>query len=673
MSSDTSPLMGFKPLSPSRESTFSSPVDPSSARMKILVAPYYSPYVVSLEKVQTWEGLILMLQRLFGPTFCSLEIPPTITLHTTEEAITAENWIHIVCEDCCIVVHTRSEDSGPSHNQQTSARPTTSGSTTARAALKSRDGTRNDISGPISAEPKEQKAKFINRHANSGFDTPNLFDGRNFSPVEPVKEKPAKRKRRGTLWNTVLNVISIVTPTSSSSSSSNQTTPVEPIPTTGTVTHISAVERKTSRKLSQKRRVKSKRSSVIMQAPTTTTAAPTARPLSMAREPREPLKPKFSAGNIMRLASKRQKKRRSIPPPAQHVRRHIAKSGSDCSTCFGDDKNRDSVIVAARLVSDPIPIVTAGIPPVSSTPSPRARETTKLTILERPEKTDSIAIFSSPIIEEFSLQPKNKFRPPSSAAATKTSSIYYESSAPPVPRRDSQDDTGFNSQYKLLDERLVRSVVYKAVASRKAEEVPKRDQPSESARSSHRSEVSGKSLHSSKSQRTPQRTPSSDRHQPIRSASVTPKRSKSMGAGALSSPSLSTRRSAAPTPSSTSRSGSAVATIDSYYNTKHSSTGSRAGTVRSSGSRSSSYGGFVRQSTPFDNKPLPRLPDEASSSSSTERSRLTASPAPGSIIQMPPIATFEDLMSKTSSAFSESVGVNSFKRVTMVAGHPELQ
>ncbi|KAF3184000.1 hypothetical protein TWF225_003924 [Orbilia oligospora] len=672
MSAETSPLMGFKPLSPSRESTFSSPVDPSSARMKILVAPYYSPYVVSLEKVQTWEGLILMLQRLFGPTFCSLDIPPTITLHTTEEAITAENWIHIVCEDCCIVVHTRSEDTGPSPSQQVSPRPATSGSMTARVTPKSRDGTRNDISGPISGPTsggyKEQKAKFINRHANSGFDTPNLFDGRNFTPEEPVKEKPAKRKRRGTLWNTVLNVISIVSPTSSSSS--NQTTPVEPIPTIGTVTHISAVERKTSRKLSQKRRVKSKRSSVIMQAPTTTTAA--GRPLSMAREPREPLKPKFSAGNIMRLASKRQKKRRSIPPPAQHVRRHIAKSGSDCSTCFGDDKNRDSIIVAARLASDPkAPIVTTGIPPVSSTPSPRSRDNTKLTILERPEKTDSITIFSSPVIEEFSLQPKNKFRPPSSAAATKTSSIYYESSAPPVPRRDSQDDTGFNSQYKLLDERLVRSVVYKAVASRKVEEEQRREQPS--ARSSHRSEASGKSLHSSKSQRTPQRTPSSDRHQNTRSTTAAPKRSKSMGAGALSSPSLSARRSAAPTPSSTSRSGSANAIIDSSYNTKHSSTGSRAGTVRSSGSRASSYGGFVRQSTPFDNKPLPRLPDEAAASSSTESGRRTASPTPGGIILMPPIATFEDLMSKTSSTISESVEINSYKRVTMVAGHPELQ
>ncbi|KAF3311023.1 hypothetical protein TWF173_009025 [Orbilia oligospora] len=672
MSAETSPLMGFKPLSPSRESTFSSPVDPSSARMKILVAPYYSPYVVSLEKVQTWEGLILMLQRLFGPTFCSLDIPPTITLHTTEEAITAENWIHIVCEDCCIVVHTRSEDTGPSPSQQVSPRPATSGSMTARVTPKSRDGTRNDISGPISGPTsggyKEQKAKFINRHANSGFDTPNLFDGRNFTPEEPVKEKPAKRKRRGTLWNTVLNVISIVSPTSSSSS--NQTTPVEPIPTIGTVTHISAVERKTSRKLSQKRRVKSKRSSIIMQAPATTTA--TGRPLSMAREPREPLKPKFSAGNIMRLASKRQKKRRSIPPPAQHVRRHIAKSGSDCSTCFGDDKNRDSIIVAARLASDPkAPIVTTGIAPVSSTPSPRSRDNTKLTILERPEKTDSITIFSSPIIEEFSLQPKNKFRPPSSAAATKTSSIYYESSAPPVPRRDSQDDTGFNSQYKLLDERLVRSVVYKAVASRKVEEEQRREQPS--ARSSHRSEASGKSLHSSKSQRAPQRTPSSDRQQNTRSTTATPKRSKSMGAGALSSPSLSARRSAAPTPSSTSRSGSANATIDSYYNTKHSSTGSRAGTVRSSGSRASSYGGFVRQSTPFDNKPLPRLPDEAAASSSAESGRRTASPTPGGIILMPPIATFEDLMSKTSSTISESVEINSYKRVTMVAGHPELQ
>ncbi|RVD89772.1 uncharacterized protein DFL_000765 [Arthrobotrys flagrans] len=668
MPTDTSPLVGFKPLSPSRESTFSSPIDPSSARMKILVAPYYSPYVVSLEKVQTWEGLILMLQRLFGPTFCSLEIPPTITLHTTEEAITAENWIHLVCEDCCIVVHTRSEDTGPS--QKASPRPATSGSTTARVTPKSRDGTRNDISGPMSgptsAAHKEQKAKFINRHANSGFDSPNLFDGRNFTP-EPVKEKPAKRKRRGTLWNTVLNVISIVSPTSSSSS--NQTTPVEPIPTTGTVTHISAVERKTSRKLSQKRRVKSKRSSVIMQAPTATAAG---RPLSMAREPREPLKPKFSAGNIMRLASKRQKKRRSIPPPAQHVRRHIAKSGSDCSTCFGDDKNRDSIIVAARLASDPkAPIVTTGVPPVSSTPSPRARDTTKLTILERPEKTDPIAIFSSPIIEEFSLQPKNKFRPPSSAAATKSSSIYYECSAPPVPRRDSQDDTGFNSQYKLLDEKLVRSVVYKAVSSRKEEQ--RREKPSQPARSSHRSEVSGKSLHSSKSQRTPQRTPSTDKHQPTRLATVTPKRSKSMGAGAATSPSLSTRRSAAPTPSSTSRSGSANATIDSYYDTKHSSTGSRAGTVRSSGSRSSSHGGFVRQSTPFDNKPLPRLPDEASSSGSAESGHPTASPTPGGIILMPPIATFEDLMSKTSSTISESVEINSFKRVTMVAGHPELQ
>ncbi|KAK6336802.1 hypothetical protein TWF718_009590 [Orbilia javanica] len=672
MSSDTSPLMGFKPLSPSRESTFSSPVDPSSARMKILVAPYYSPYVVSLEKVQTWDGLILMLQRLFGPTFCSLEIPPTITLHTTEEAITAENWIQIVCEDCCIVVHTRSEDTGSSPSHQTSPRPATSGSTTVRVTPKSRDGTRNDISGPMSgpasAAHKEQKAKFINRHANPGFDSPNLFDGRNFSPEEPVKEKPAKRKRRGTLWNTVLNVISIVSPTSSSSS--NQTTPVEPIPTTGTVTHISAVERKASRKLSQKRRVKSKRSSVIMQAPATTA---TGRPLSMAREPREPLKPKFSAGNIMRLASKRQKKRRSIPPPAQHVRRHIAKSGSDCSTCFGDDKNRDSIIVAARLASDPqAPIVTTGIPPVSSTPSPRSRDTTKLTVLERPEKTDSIAIFSSPIIEEFSLQPKNKFRPPSSAAATKTSSIYYESAAPPVPRRDSQDDTGFNSQYKLLDERLVRSVVYKAVTSRKVEEDQRREQPSHSTRSSHQSEVSGKSLHSSRSQRTPQRTPSSDKHQPTRSTTVTPKRSKSMGAGAITSPSPSTRRSAAPTPTSTSKSGSANGTIDSYYNTKHSSTGSRAGTVRSSGSHSSSYGGFVRQSTPFDNKPLPRLPDEASSSY-TDSGRLTASPTPGGLIIMPPIATFEDLMSKTSSTISESIEVNSFKRVTMVAGHPELQ
>ncbi|EPS36544.1 hypothetical protein H072_9878 [Dactylellina haptotyla CBS 200.50] len=652
MSSDTRDrsLLAISPTSPSGESTMSSPIDPSSARMRILVAPYYSPYVVSVDKAQTWEGLILMLQRLFGPTFCSLEIPPRITLFKTEESINSENWEHIVCADCCIVVHTKSEDTGSS-SQNTSPRPTTSGSTTIRERLapKSRDVSKNEISGPTASSPKEQKARLINRHANSGFDTPNLFDSRNFTPgvaQEPAKEKPTKRKRRETLWNTVLNVISIVTPGSSSNATASR--PQQPVGTGPITTHISAMERTTSRKLSQRRRAKTKRTSrVIMQAPT----GASVRPTSITRPP---LKPKFSAGNIMRMASRRQstKKRRSIPPPAQNVRRHIAKSGSDCSTCFGDDKNRDSVVVAARPAGEHKPSTT-----VTTTPSPPTRNINSVAIENRLEKTDSIAIFSSPVIEEFSLQPKKKARPPSSAAATKTSSIYYEASAPPIPCRTSLEETGFNAQYKLLDEKIVRNVVYKAVAAKKAEEA-KTEDVSKSARSSHRSEASSRSQQSSKSNRTtyPEKVG--------RTSVVTPKRSKSMAAGA--SPNLSTlRRSGTTSPSHSARSGSVRATIDNYYTGKHSSTGSRAGTVRSSGST----GGFVRHSTPFDNKPLPRLPDEASNHGSVDLGRNSTSAAGG--ILMPPIATFEDLMSKTNS-ITESVEISSIKQITMVAGHPEL-
>ncbi|KAF3904830.1 hypothetical protein ABW20_dc0105230 [Dactylellina cionopaga] len=391
-----------------------------------------------------------------------------------------------------------------------------------------------------------------------------------------------------------------------------------------------------------------------MQAP----VAGAPRPVSITRPP---LKSKFSAGNIMRVASRRQsnKKRRSIPPPAQHVRRHIAKSGSDCSTCFGDDKNRDSVVVANRLASDPAPVASTSNP-ASSQSSPRSRHPQPFVLESRMEKTDSITVFSSPVIEEFSLQPKRKARPPSSAAATKTSSVYYESSAPPIPRRASLEDTGFNAQYKLLDEKIVRSVVYKAVAARKVEE-RKLEERSKSVRSSHRSEESARSLQSSQSNRT------TYSERPPRTSSVTPKRSKSMGAGMAGSPHLSTaRRSGASTPSANSRSGSANATVDSYYNAKHSSTGSRAGTVRSSGST----GKFVRQSTPFDNKPLPSLPDEASAQGSSDPGRQ--SPSNSYAVTMPRIATFEDLMSKTNSTITESAEINSVKQVTMVAGRPEL-
>ncbi|KAK6537496.1 hypothetical protein TWF694_011681 [Orbilia ellipsospora] len=668
MSLDTRdrPSPAMSPISPSSrvESAMSSPVDPTSARMRILVAPYYSPYVVSVDKAQTWERLILMLQRLFGPTFCSLDIPPTITLYKTNEPITSNNWEHIVCADCCIVVHTKSEESGSS-GQNASPRPATSGSTTLRERIapKSRDGPKNDISGPNTGSPRETKPRLINRHANSGFATPTLFDSRNFTPGvagQSEKEKPNKRKRRGTLWNTVLNVIGIVTPASNSNAPA-VSVPQEPC-TTGPVTHISALERTTSsRKLSQRRRAKGKRNSrVLMQAPNTASG----RPTSISRPP---LKPKFTAGNIMRMASLRQsKKRRSIPPPAQNVRRHIAKSGSDCSTCFGDDKNRDSVVVANRLAEEPKNSTGTTTTPAStgSQPLPRPRNLNPSVIDDRAEKMDSIAIFSSPIIEEFSLQPKKKARPPSSAAATKTSSIYYESSAPPVPRRTSIEQTGFNAQYKLLDEKTVRNVVYKAVAARKAEEAQQLDESPRSARSSHRSEASSRSQRSSQSNQTTY----SERM--LRSSVITPKRSKSMVNSAATSPNLNgLRRSGTVTPAPHSRAGSAQATIDSYYNPKHSSTGSRAGTVRSSGSN-----GFVRQSTPFDNKPLPRLPDEASSQSNVEfASQAVSTSGNGGTMVMPPIATFEDLMSKTSSIITETAEINSIKQVTMVAGHPELR
>ncbi|KAF3908272.1 hypothetical protein AA313_de0205384 [Arthrobotrys entomopaga] len=673
MSSDTRDMLSpaMSPTSTSRiESAMSSPVDPTSGRMRILVAPYYSPYVVSVGKAQTWERLILMLQRLFGPTFCSLDIPPTITLYKTNETITSNNWEDIVCADCCIVVHTKSEDTGSS-GQNASPIPATSSSTTIRERLapKSRDGPKNDISAPNTGSPKETKPRLINRHANSGFATPTLFDSRNFTPGvagEPEMEKPNKRKRRGTLWNTVLNAIGIVTPVSTSNAPT-VSTPQEPC-TTGPVTHISALERTTSsRKLSQRRRAKGKRNSrVIMQSPNTASG----RPLSISRPP---LKPKFTAGNIMRMASLRQsKKRRSIPPPMQKVRRHIAKSGSDCSTCFGDDKNRDSVIVVARLAEEPknststntTTTTTTTTTSTASQPQPRPRALNTALIEDRTEKMDSVAVFSSPIIEEFSLQPKKKARPPSSAAATKSSSVYYESSAPPVPRRTSLEQTGFNAQYKLLDENNVRNVVYKAVAARKAEEAQQTEESPRSARSSHRSEASSRSKRSSQSNQTTY----SERI--LRTSVLAPKRSKSMINSPAASPNLhGIRRSGITTPVPQSRAGSAHATIDSYYNPKHSSTGSRACTVRSSGSN-----GFVRQSTPFDNKPLPKLPDEVSSQNSVDFASQTVSGnGNGAIMVMPPIATFEDLMSKTSSIITDNAEINSIKQVTLVAGHPELR
>ncbi|KAK6346749.1 hypothetical protein TWF696_006860 [Orbilia brochopaga] len=660
-------LVPAGPASPSRESTFGSPVDPSSARMRILVAPYYSPYIVSFEKVQTWEGLIVTLQRLFGPTFCSMALPPTITMYETEDHVNADNWEQFASPDCSIVVHTKSEDT-----RNPSSRPATSGSTTMRDRLtpRSRDGPKTEISNPSAVSTRENKPRLINRHANIGYDTPNLFDGGYFGRDNETspKEPQPKRKRRGTLWNTVLNVINIV----NLSSSSNQpaqppTPPPEPILTHGPVTHISAMARTNSRKLSQRRRAKSKRSSrVLMQAPTTVSRQPSQSNV------RQPLKVRLGAGNIMRTSSKKQMaKRRSIPPPSNRqapVRRHIAKAGSDCSTCFGDDKNRDSVIMVARLAGAGTrqPVVISASAPVSSQSSPRSRNYGTLMVADRQEKADSITIFSSPIIEEFSLQPKRKCRPPSSAAATKTSSLYYENSAPPVPKRDSIEDTGFTAQYKLLDEKIVRNAVYKAAAARKAEENHKAEEHLRSVRSSQRSGETSPSAKSTQSNKTTfsERVP--------RSSTVAPKRSRSMGPAATDPRSpAALRRSETASPSVKSKKGSPHGTIDSYYNnSKHSSTGSKPGTPRSKGTgRSSGGGGFVRQSTPFDNKPLPKLPDEALASSSERGSKTSAS----GVIVTGPIATFEDLMSGTASSISESAEINSITQVTMVAGHPELR
>ncbi|KAF3903096.1 hypothetical protein ABW21_db0203855 [Orbilia brochopaga] len=665
-------LVPSGPASPSRESTFGSPVDPSSARMRILVAPYYSPYIVSFEKAQTWEGLIVTLQRLFGPTFCSMALPPNITIYETDEHVNADNWEQYASPDCSIVVHTKSEDT-----RNPSSRPATSGSTTIRDRLtpRSRDGPKTEISNPTAVSTRENKPRLINRHANMGFDTPNLFDGGGFGQENETspKEPQPKRKRRGTLWNTVLNVINIVNPSSNSSQAAQQPPPPPPelIPTNGPVTHISAMMRTNSRKLSQRRRAKSKRSSrVIMQAPTAVSRQPSQSNV------RQPLKVRLGAGNIMRTSTKKQvAKRRSIPPPSNRqepVRRHIAKAGSDCSTCFGDDKNRDSVIMVARLAGagNKQPVVISASAPVSSQSSPRSRNYNALLVTERPEKADSITIFSSPIIEEFSLQPKRKCRPPSSAAATKTSSLYYEHSAPPVPRRDSIDDTGFTAQYKLLDEKIVRTAVYKAAAARKAEENHKAAENVRSAKSSQRSGEISPSAKSTQSNKTTssERTP--------RPSTVAPKRSRSMGPAATDPRSpAALRRSDTASPSVKSKKGSAHGTIDSYYNTskhsspKHSSTGSKTATVRSNGTRSSGGGGFVRQSTPFDNKPLPKLPDEALTSGSERGSKSSASGA----VVTGPIATFEDLMSGTASSISESAEISSITQVTMVAGHPELR
>ncbi|KAJ6256927.1 hypothetical protein Dda_7810 [Drechslerella dactyloides] len=661
-------LVPTGPASPSRESTYSTPADPSSARMRILVAPYYSPYIVSFEKAQTWEGLIVTLQRLFGPTFCSMALPPTITIYETDDAVNADNWERFAHADCSIVVHTKSEDT----RKQPSPKPETSGPTTIRDRLapRSRDGPKTEISNPKAVSSRENRPRLINRHANVGYDTPNMFDGGQFAQDNETspRESQPKRKRRGTLWNTVLNVISIVNLSSSSSQPAQQPLPPpEPVVSQGPVTHISAMARTNSRKLSQRRRAKSKRSSrVIMQAPTTVSRQPS------QTNSRQPLRVRLAAGNIMRISSKRQvAKRRSIQPPSKEVRRHIAKAGSDCSTCFGDDKNRDSVIMVARLAGagSRQPVVISASAPVSSQSSPRSRNPNAFMVADRPEKADSITIFSSPIIEEFSLQPKRKCRPPSSAAATKTSSLYYEHSAPPVPKRSSTEDTGFTAQYKLLDEKIVRSAVYKAAAARKAEEKHKaEEQHPRSNRSSQRSGETSPSAKSTQSNKTTfsERAP--------RSSTVAPKRSRSMGPAVTDPRSpAALRRSETASPSVKSKNGSGHVTIDSYNNAKHAkhpSTGSRAGavTARSNGTRSSA-GGFVRQSTPFDNKPLPKLPDEALANAPERRSKTSAS----GVVVTGPIATFEDLMSGTASSISESAEINSITQVTLVAGHPELR
>ncbi|KAF3937338.1 hypothetical protein ABW19_dt0203455 [Dactylella cylindrospora] len=409
----------------------------------------------------------------------------------------------------------------------------------------------------------------------------------------------------------------------------------------GTVTHIAAMERANSRKLRQNRRAKGKRTSrVIVQG-----GISTGRPVSIAKSP---LKTKFSAGNIMRTRKRSGKnKRRSIPPPHQPVRRHIGRTHSDCSSCFCDDDKRDSLVIAARHVSPKQPTVTPAAPAGSSPSSPHLRSIDIGAAMARSEKTDSIAIFTSPIIEEFSLQPKKKARPPSSAAATKTSSIYYETTPPPVPKRTSEEETGFHAQYRLLDERTVRSVVNKAVALKKADEKKMEALVAKSARSSHRSEKSS------------------------RSSTAAPKRSSSMGHASKSPTPSGLRRSGTTANSLHSKGASPSVTIESCYKDKHSSTGSRTGTVNSGGSRSSSAMGFRRQSTPFDNKPLPKLPDDASINGSVDLGRPSVSPTGGMV--MPPIATFEDLMSQTTSSINESAEINSVKQVTMVAGHPELR
>lgn len=610
------PSPASRPVSPSRESTFSGFVDPSTARMRILVAPYYSPYVVSVQKVQTWEvcwlfpnynensfgsrilytvleallthrsdlqGLILMLQRLFGPTFCSLTSPPKITLHRDDEPVTSDNWPKLVSADLCIVVHTKSEEP----TAQQSPRPATSGSAGMKEKLspKSKEVAKSnatDISGPTTVTPRDPRGRLVNRHANSGFNTPNLFDERNYTPgvaEQPPVEKPKKRKRKGSWWENILSAISGVVHSSSNGQQQHLVQkPFAVTGATGPVTLITASRKPSLRKKRPEKKSKGKRTSRVIAQGTVGSG----RPVSMVRSP---LKSKFSAGNIMRTRKKAVNKRRSILPP-QHqkkgVQRHMARSGSDCSTCFCDDENRDSLVIAPRHVQSRRPNFDST--PSASDSASSSPNLQKIDFVLANEKTDSVQMFTSPIIEEFSLQPKKKVRPPSSACATKTSSIYYGDAPPPIPKRFSTEELGINAQFKILDEKVVRKAVDQVVAQKKAEKVQQQKQES---RASSKAQASR----------------SSSRHQSTRSSMAysTPKRSSSMGP--MKSPNINAsglRRSGT---TSYSKSGSANASIDSYYQSKHSSNGSRPVTLQSagSGSRSSSSMGFRRQSTPFDN------------------------------------------------------------------------
>ncbi|KAI5811577.1 hypothetical protein DFH27DRAFT_35286 [Peziza echinospora] len=86
-------------------SSTTSTITSTKPRIRILLAPYMSPYVVPMNKVETWQLLLTLLEKLFGPSIANPNLRVT---DTQGNAIHMHVWEDLLEAGMTIVVDTGS-------------------------------------------------------------------------------------------------------------------------------------------------------------------------------------------------------------------------------------------------------------------------------------------------------------------------------------------------------------------------------------------------------------------------------------------------------------------------------------------------------------------------------------------------------------------------------------